>query len=415
MKKIIINTIIALSCISALTACDKPIDFDQEDESEDEIIEVLTPKRTGLVLDISRKFYDVETIKEFINTLSDMDAQYLHLHISDDQNYALESTFLGQTKSAASFSNGVYTNNANGRKFLSFEQVKEIVNFAKGKGIEIIPEIDAPAHIGGVIDLIKSKNPALANAAFGSDRQLRYTRKAGVDFIRSLYQEVIQIFGQTDINRFHIGMDEFAFGGASWSHEVVKYANDMQQWLEAKGLITQVWNDAILKKDVKLWNNKVEVCYWSYDGDVQDINHKAENRVNRTTVPELAKAGFKVYNYNSYFLYSVPKSDPKQIKLDADYAGLEVLRNWNIEMWDSQDRDAKTSHKDMVGAGMAIWGEHSGSVAGNDIRMGVENHLRSIILKTKASTDEQARALVVKYIANNGVNFQEISKLKLKK
>lgn len=412
MKKIIVT---ALSFACMLIACDKSRDFGLNDQDDEEIVEIQTSKRTGLVLDIARKFYEVETIKKFINTLSDMDAQYLHLHISDNQNYALESTVLGQTKANATFSNGVYVNNNTKRNFLSTEQVKEIVAYAKSKGIEIIPEVDAPGHIKGIIDLLKYKDATLANTVFDSDGQLFYTKEAGVTFIRSVYQEVIEIFGVSNIKRFHIGMDEFAFGGTTWSHEVVQYANDMQKWLKSKGLITQVWNDAVLKKDISSWNKEIEICYWSYDGDVQNPDWKAENRTNRTTVPELAEAGFKVYNCNSYYLYSVPKSDPAQIKHDADYAGLDLLKNWTIEMWDSQDKNAKTSKGNMVGASMAIWGEDSGAATGEQIRVGVETHLRSAILKTKASVDADAQSLVNTYIANNGANFQEILSLKLKK
>lgn len=412
MKKIII---LSLIYSLALIACDKGRDFGKEEPDDDEIVADLTPKRTGLTLDIARKFYDAETIKKFINTLSDMEAQYLHIHISDDQNYAIESAILGQEKANASFSEGVYINNNTGRNFLSTEQIKDIVNYAKEKNIEIIPEVDAPAHLKAMIELLKLKNPTLVNSVFGADNQLRYTKEEAVTFIRSVYQEVIDAFGVSNIKRFHIGMDEFAFGGTQWSHEVAQYANDMQKWLKNKGLITQVWNDAVLKKDINQWSKEIEICYWSYDGDVQNPDLKAENRANRTTLPELAKAGFKVYNYNSYYLYSVPKASVSQIKHDADFAGFDLLKNWTIQMWDSQDKNAKTLQTDVVGAGMAIWGEDSGSVTGEEIRANVDTHLRSAILKAKASVDEQAKALVNKYTANNGANFQEITKLVLKK
>ncbi|EGV07646.1 glycosyl hydrolase family 20, catalytic domain protein [Haemophilus pittmaniae HK 85] len=54
------------------------------------------PKESGLMLDIARHFYPPEVIKSFIDTLSEAGGTFLHLHFSDDENYALESELLNQ-------------------------------------------------------------------------------------------------------------------------------------------------------------------------------------------------------------------------------------------------------------------------------------------------------------------------------
>lgn len=225
-------------------------------------------------------------------------------------------------------------------------------------------------------------------------------------------------------------MDEFAFG-IEWSHEVYQYANDIQKWLTSNGrnITVQVWNDAILKKDLAAWDKKIEVCYWSFDGDKSIFSEREKNRRNRATAPEIAKAGFSVYNVNFDYLYAVPKNTPVQIKKDANWDGYVLLNNWNITLWndnlrydkenidaqyEKQNRIMKASSSDFVGTSLAIWGEDSGSVNGELIRQNVDVHLRSAILKTKAEYNDNAKTLVKKYAASESAT-REISSLKLKK
>ncbi|SJZ61439.1 Glycosyl hydrolase family 20, catalytic domain [Pilibacter termitis] len=87
----------------------------------------------GVMLDIARKFYSPDVIKQYIDLLSGKEHSFLQLHISDDENFAVESELLGQMVENATFLNGVYKNIATGKSFLSKEQLRELVSYAKEK------------------------------------------------------------------------------------------------------------------------------------------------------------------------------------------------------------------------------------------------------------------------------------------
>jgi N-acetyl-beta-hexosaminidase len=51
----------------------------------------------GITLDISRKFYKSQVIKKFIDDLSKYPNSFLQLHMTDNQNLAVEMSAVGQT------------------------------------------------------------------------------------------------------------------------------------------------------------------------------------------------------------------------------------------------------------------------------------------------------------------------------
>ena len=111
-------------------------------------------KESGLNLDIARRYYHVKTIEQYIELLHINGGTYLQLHIADDENYGLESSLLQQTATNAIVTKDVYRNADTHKAFLTYQQMSQIVAFAKKKHIEIIPELDSPGHMQGIIPAI---------------------------------------------------------------------------------------------------------------------------------------------------------------------------------------------------------------------------------------------------------------------
>ena len=95
----------------------------------------------GAMLDVSRHFFEVEAVKEYIDLLAYYKYNILHLHLSDDQGWRIEIkawpklTEVGGS-SDISGKGGFYTQ----------EQYKDLVAYAADLYITIIPEIDMPGH-----------------------------------------------------------------------------------------------------------------------------------------------------------------------------------------------------------------------------------------------------------------------------
>ncbi|WP_373741925.1 family 20 glycosylhydrolase [Neisseria sp.] len=206
-------------------------------------------------MDIARNYYTVKEIKQYIDTISTNigknNGGFLHLHISDNENYGVESKVLGQTvgsanvsyNSAVSEEERVYTYDHNGAaaggetKFLSTEQLKIIVGYAREKGVEIVPEIDSQGHAKGIYNLLAEQGKSVENIFVGGDTEIDITKPDAVSFMQSLYDEVIAVTKPVS-QHFHIGGDEFYSNPDNGAF--ISYVNTMQAYLEEKGLITRI-------------------------------------------------------------------------------------------------------------------------------------------------------------------------------
>lgn len=266
-------------------------------------------KHNGLMLDIARRYYSVDVIKQYIDTLADSGGGFLHLHFSDHENYGLESRILNQKAESAEISDGRYRNPQTGKLFLSDSQLREIAQYAHAKNIELIPELGSPNHMDGIFTLLTHRHGAEYVQSLKSkmaDDEIDITNPQSAAFVESLMEEVIAKFPHS--KRFHIGADEFGYSVEN-HHEFVAYVNRLSSFLAGKGLKTQMWNDGLIKQNLDDLNRRIEVTYWSYDGDAQDRGERDKRRRIRASMPELIQAGFDVWNYNSYYLYFVPNSN----------------------------------------------------------------------------------------------------------
>ena len=101
----------------------------------------------GAMLDVARHFFQVEEVKRYIDHMAAYKLNYLHLHLSDDQGWRIEIkswpnlTEHGGKTQVGGGAGGFYTQ----------EEYKDIVNYAAGKFITIVPEIDMPGHTNAAL------------------------------------------------------------------------------------------------------------------------------------------------------------------------------------------------------------------------------------------------------------------------
>ncbi|CAI2577900.1 hypothetical protein AKUH4B507X_04570 [Apilactobacillus kunkeei] len=108
----------------------------------------------GMTLDCARTYYSPKLIKGYINTLSKNKAKFILLHLTDNERFGVENSYLGQTAKKAKIKNGIYFNRKTHKAFLSKGQLKSLIRYAKSKHIELIPEIDLPGHNKGIVKLL---------------------------------------------------------------------------------------------------------------------------------------------------------------------------------------------------------------------------------------------------------------------
>ena len=326
-------------------------------------------KEIGLTLDIARHFYTAEVIKSYIDTLSASGGTYLQLHLSDDENYTLESTVLNQlTSNAIHNSDGSYTNPLTGKQFLSFSQVADIVSYAKQKGIELVPEVDSPNHMDAIFTLLEAHRGSdfvnTIKSTVVAD-ELEITSDAAVAWLKTLLTEVSGMFGDSS-QHFHIGGDEFGYSVTN-NHEFISYVNELSSFLAEKGLTTRIWNDGLLKDQLSGLDKSIQITYWSFDGNPNDAATASERRDIRAGMDDLLDNGFKVLNYNWYYLYFVPHDGVTDTK-SAVHMASDIQEKWDLGVWDGFNTSNKVSDtSNIIGSSIAIWGEHANTITDQQI------------------------------------------------
>ncbi|MBD0835566.1 family 20 glycosylhydrolase [Aestuariibaculum suncheonense] len=180
-------------------------------------------KYRGLMLDLSRHFFDSEYIKQTIDRLAMHKMNVLHLHLVDDQGWRIEIKQYPKLTEIGAWrvdqEDKFWHNrdkNPHGVKgtyggFLTQEELKDIVAYAASKNIEVIPEIEMPAHVSSAI----ASYPELAcfnqeiGVPSGGLWPITDIYCAGKDstfeFLENVLDEVMTIFPSKYI---HIGGDE---------------------------------------------------------------------------------------------------------------------------------------------------------------------------------------------------------------
>ncbi len=172
----------------------------------------------GLMLDVGRYYFPVESVKRFIDLMAVYKMNTFHWHLTEDQGWRIEIKKYPLLTSISSvrkesmlghYRDQKYDGKPHGG-FYTQEQVKDIVAYATSKYIQVIPEIEMPGHSTAVL---------AAYPQFGSngDKILQVKTKWGVaedvlfpreetfEFLENVLTEVMALFPGQYI---HIGGDE---------------------------------------------------------------------------------------------------------------------------------------------------------------------------------------------------------------
>jgi hexosaminidase len=114
----------------------------------------------GMHLDIARHFQDIDFIKKYIDILALHNINTFHWHLVDDQGWRVEIkkypllTTISTTRKETVIgrNSGVWDGKPYGEgMFYTQEQLREVVEYAAERHIDIIPEIDMPGHMVAVL------------------------------------------------------------------------------------------------------------------------------------------------------------------------------------------------------------------------------------------------------------------------
>ncbi len=160
----------------------------------------------GLMIDASRHWMPVEVIKRNLDGMAALKFDVFHWHLSDDQGFRIESKVYPKLHELGS--DGHY---------YTQEQAKEIIAFARDRGIRVIPEFDMPGHstawFVGYPELASAPGPYTIERHWGIfDPAMDPSRDEVYTFLDAFIAEMAALFPD---EYFHIGGDEV--NGKQWN------------------------------------------------------------------------------------------------------------------------------------------------------------------------------------------------------
>jgi hexosaminidase len=173
----------------------------------------------GLSIDVSRHFISTEVLKRNLDGMAAVKMNVLHLHLSDDQGFRLESREFPKLQELGS--DGMYYRQS---------EMRELIAYASDRGIRIVPEFDMPGHstawFVGYPELSSGPGPYQIERHWGIfDPAMDPTRESTYKLLDKFIEEMTNIFPD---RYFHIGGDEV--NGKQWDanpkiHEFMKAHN----------------------------------------------------------------------------------------------------------------------------------------------------------------------------------------------
>lgn len=305
----------------------------------------------GSMLDVARHFFSVEDVKHYIDQISAYKLNKLHLHLTDDQGWRIEIkswpnlAMHGGSTQVGGGKGGYYTQ----------EQYKDIVAYAAGKYITIIPEIDMPSHINaalasygelnggtkvplegvykgamttqGILDGKNKPTELYTGIAVGWST-LQLSKSATFKFVNDVIRELAEI---TPGPYLHIGGDE---AHVTKKEDYIEFVNKFTEIVKANGKQMIGWEE-IAQANI-------------------DENSIAQHWDSEKYAQQAAEKGAKII-----------MSPSKKVYLDMQYdsttriglhwaAYIEVDESYN---WDPADRVEGIEDNQILGVEAPLWSE----------------------------------------------------------
>lgn len=154
----------------------------------------------GLLIDSGHRFVRIPVIERNLDGMEAVKLNVFHWRFADDAGFHIESKKypLLQKKASGGF-------------YYTQEEVREIVAYARDRGIRVVPEFDMPCHTGSWIR---------AYPFLGSGSALDPTRESTYRFLSGFIREMSSLFPDA---YFHTGGDECDFQQWESNPRVRKY------------------------------------------------------------------------------------------------------------------------------------------------------------------------------------------------
>ena len=267
-------------------------------------------------LDCGRKYFTVSEIEGIIDQLAEN--HYTHIQLAfgndglrfllNDMSVTVNGTEYSSEKVTAAIKNGNSSLTSGSSGELSEKDMNDIIAYANGKGIQVIPLFNAPGHMYTVAKAMNSSTlnmngkyiPATSSDARTENWALDPTDSIAVEFAEALLTKYAAYFAKKGSTMFNIGADESHIDSSNYA-AYAKMVNGMNAIVKSnkvngESMQTLAYNDGIYNQSFAktqsdvTFDNDIVICYWT-------------NGANSATVEYLLEKGFNLLNNSDNWYY----------------------------------------------------------------------------------------------------------------
>ena len=318
----------------------------------------------GFMMDCGRKFIPMDFLRDYVKMMAYYKMNTLQVHLNDNafkqyfehdwnKTYAafrLESEFFPGLTAR----DGYYTK----KEFIDFQLM------ADSLGVEIIPEIDVPAHSLALTQY----RPEIGSEEYGMDH-LDLFKPETYQFVDSLFREYLE--GRNPVfigKRVHIGTDEYSNKKKDVVEKFREFTDYYIRFVEGFGKQACVWGALThANGDTPVKSKNVLMNAW-YNGYADP--------------KEMIKQGYDLVSVPDGYLYIVPAAG-----YYYDYLNTEKLyKDWTPAHIGKEVFPEK--HKQIKGGMFAVWNDHAGNgISTKDIHYRVFPAMQTLAVKMWTGKD----------------------------
>lgn len=296
----------------------------------------------GVMLDVARMPMSIDFVRDYAKILSWYKLNEFHLHLNDNQwadgDYTnpdswdnVYDAFRLESKNHP----GLKPNNNDlNDPYYTQDEYRNLESIANDYGMEVIPEIDSPAHSLTFTQYMKDKGTPIHSTKYWFDH-IDIDNSLGKTLIKGLLDEFID--GEDPVfsgNTVHLGIDEY---DTSVGDKFRQYAADLCNYVIEKGKTPRVWGS------LKPYSGTTMLP----EGTVIDVwNTGWEDPVARI------KEGYDLVNVPQPYTYITPSRWHKDF-MDTQ----NIYNNWEPNMFGGVT--LSIGEPQLLGGKMAIWGDES--------------------------------------------------------
>ncbi len=299
----------------------------------------------GAMLDVARMPMRMEFLEDYSKILSWYKINEFHIHLNDNQ-WAPQGTNFNKPENWDSVYSAFRLESKNhpGLKpsnddlndpYYTQEEFVNLQKDAMNRGMEVVPEIDTPAHSLPFTKYNREKGTPINSEKYWFDH-IDIDNPEGAKFIKGLFDEFLDeenpiFLGDT----VHLGIDEY---DTRVGDKFRKYAADMSQYLIDKGKTPRVWGSLKPFNGETMLPKDTIIDVWSLGWE----DPKA--RIDE---------GYKLVNVPQPYTYITPSRWHKDF-MNTQY----VYNNWEPVQFDG-NTSLPLGEPNLLGGKMAIWGDES--------------------------------------------------------